>query len=303
MAENIENMDQEQGQQPEQSTANDSGLQEDIFTEIFGGPAVEEFVATDTTEQQPDFLGVEPSEPVQAPADPKDDNSQFQYWQSQADKKQGQIEELKEQVAALSAPRQETPRQETAVQQEIEQVQKPIKPKKPAGFNHSEALDDPESESAKYLTQKDQYVDDLANYMEVAETRREQSAAMQERQRQTSLRNQQVMTELQSKFSYNAAEAADFVEVMNDPSSLSLDNLVQLHQIRRGNRTNAGQVISREQRPDVQQKVAQMENRQRNLTVPQPLGVQPGANVQSNKKVEDQMMDSMIGNFKKKNPF
>jgi len=303
MAENIENMDQEQGQQPEQSTANDSGLQEDIFTEIFGGPAVEEFVATDTTEQQPDFLGVEPSEPVQAPADPKDDNSQFQYWQSQADKKQGQIEELKEQVAALSAPRQETSRQETAVQQEIEQVQKPIKPKKPAGFNHSEALDDQESESAKYLTQKDQYVDDLANYMEVAETRREQSAAMQERQRQTSLRNQQVMTELQSKFSYNAAEAADFVEVMNDPSSLSLDNLVQLHQIRRGNRTNAGQVISREQTPQVRQKVAQMENRQRNLSVPQPLGVQPGANVQSNKKVEDQMMDSMIGNFKKKNPF
>ena len=111
------------------------------------------------------------------------------------------------------------------------------------------------------------------------------------------------MTELQSKYSYTAPEAADFVEVMNDPSSLSLDNLVQLHQIRRGNRTNAGQVINREQRPDVQQKVAQMENRQRNLTVPQPLGVQPGANVQSNKKVEDQMMDSMIGNFNKKNPF
>tara|TARA_Y100000768_G_scaffold318691_1_gene254191 strand:- start:5720 stop:6622 length:903 start_codon:yes stop_codon:yes gene_type:complete len=300
MANNTENMDQMQGQQPEQSTANDSGLQEDIFTEIFGGPAVEEFVATDTTEQQPDFLGVEPSEPVQAPVDPKDDNSQFQYWQSQADKRQGEIDELKTQVAALSAQR-EAP-QEPA-RQEIDKVEKPIKPRKPAGFSHSEALDDPESDSAKYLSQKDQYVDDLAEYMEYAETQREQSAAIQERNRQMALRNQQVMTELQSKYSYTAPEAADFVEVMNDPSSLSLDNLVQLHQIRRGDRANAGQVINREQRPDVQQKVAQMENRQRNLTVPQPLGVQPGANVQSNKKVEDQMMDSMIGNFQKKNPF
>ena len=289
-----------QGQQPEQSTANDSGLQEDIFTEIFGGPAVEEFVATDTTEQQPDFLGVEPSEPVQAPVDPKDDNSQFQYWQSQADKRQSEIDELKTQVAALSAQR-EAP-QEPA-RQEIDKVEKPIKPRKPAGFSHSEALDDPESDSAKYLSQKDQYVDDLAEYMEYAETQREQSAAIQEKNRQMALRNQQVMTELQSKYSYSAPEAADFVEVMNDPSSLSLDNLVQLHQIRRGNRANAGQVINREQRPEVQQKVAQMENRQRNLTVPQPLGVQPGANVQSNKKVEDQMMDSMIGNFNKKNPF
>lgn len=300
MANNTENMDQMQGQQPEQSTANDSGLQEDIFTEIFGGPAVEEFVATDTTEQQPDFLGVEPSEPVQAPVDPKDDNSQFQYWQSQADKRQGEIDELKTQVAALSAQR-EAP-QEPA-RQEIDKVEKPIKPRKPAGFSHSEALDDPESDSAKYLSQKDQYVDDLAEYMEYAETQREQSAAIQERNRQMALRNQQVMTELQSKYSYTAPEAADFVEVMNDPSSLSLDNLVQLHQIRRGDRANAGQVINREQRPEVQQKVAQMENRQRNLTVPQPLGVQPGANVQSNKKVEDQMMDSMIGNFQKKNPF
>jgi|TARA_B100000073_G_scaffold13372_1_gene11113 hypothetical protein len=300
MANNTENMDQMQGQQPEQSTANDSGLQEDIFTEIFGGPAVEEFVATDTTEQQPDFLGVEPSEPVQAPVDPKDDNSQFQYWQSQADKRQSEIDELKTQVAALSAQR-EAP-QEPA-RQEIDKVEKPIKPRKPAGFSHSEALDDPESDSAKYLSQKDQYVDDLAEYMEYAETQREQSAAIQEKNRQMALRNQQVMTELQSKYSYTAPEAADFVEVMNDPSSLSLDNLVQLHQIRRGNRANAGQVINREQRPEVQQKVAQMENRQRNLTVPQPLGVQPGANVQSNKKVEDQMMDSMIGNFNKKNPF
>ena len=300
MANNTENMDQMQGQQPEQSTANDSGLQEDIFTEIFGGPAVEEFVATDTTEQQPDFLGVEPSEPVQAPVDPKDDNSQFQYWQSQADKRQSEIDELKTQVAALSAQR-EAPQEQA--RQEIDKVEKPIKPRKPAGFSHSEALDDPESDSAKYLSQKDQYVDDLAEYMEYAETQREQSAAIQEKNRQMALRNQQVMTELQSKYSYTAPEAADFVEVMNDPSSLSLDNLVQLHQIRRGNRANAGQVINREQRPEVQQKVAQMENRQRNLTVPQPLGVQPGANVQSNKKVEDQMMDSMIGNFNKKNPF
>ena len=300
MANNTENMDQMQGQQPEQSTANDSGLQEDIFTEIFGGPAVEEFVATDTTEQQPDFLGVEPSEPVQAPVDPKDDNSQFQYWQSQADKRQSEIDELKTQVAALTAQR-EAPQEQA--RQEIDKVEKPIKPRKPAGFSHSEALDDPESDSAKYLSQKDQYVDDLAEYMEYAETQREQSAAIQEKNRQMALRNQQVMTELQSKYSYTAPEAADFVEVMNDPSSLSLDNLVQLHQIRRGNRANAGQVINREQRPEVQQKVAQMENRQRNLTVPQPLGVQPGANVQSNKKVEDQMMDSMIGNFNKKNPF
>lgn len=64
-------LDETQGQQPEQSTANESGIQEDIFTEIFGGPAVEEFVATDTSQQQPDNQEVAPSDLVPVNEDPK----------------------------------------------------------------------------------------------------------------------------------------------------------------------------------------------------------------------------------------
>ena len=43
-----------------------------------------------------------------------------------------------------------------------------------------------------------------------------------------------------------------------------------------------------------------MNQRQEKLSIPTPIGVQPGANVQSSKSVEDQMMDSMIGNYKKR---
>ena len=46
-----------------------------------------------------------------------------------------------------------------------------------------------------------------------------------------------------------------------------------------------------------------MQQRQQKLAIPTPIGVQTGANVQSSKSVEDQMMDPMIGNYKKKNPF
>tara|TARA_R100000664_G_C2754774_1_gene142406 strand:+ start:920 stop:1828 length:909 start_codon:yes stop_codon:yes gene_type:complete len=293
-------LDETQGQQPEQSTANESGIQEDIFTEIFGGPAVEEFVATDTSQQQPDNQEVAPSDSVPVNEDPRSDDSQFQYWQSQADKRQAEVDLLKEQVAQLSEQKIQP---EAQVQKETE-VSKPVKPRKPAGFSHSEALDDPESDSAKYLSQKDQYVDDLADYMEHTENQRQQSAVMQEKERQVALRNQQVMSDLQTRHSYSAAEAADFIEVMNDPSSMSLDNLVQLHKIRRGARTQAGVSQAQVQRQaQVQQKVAEMDNRQKNLTVPQPLGVQSGASVQSSTKVEDQMMDSMIQNHKKRNPF
>jgi len=283
-------LDETQGQQPEQSTANESGIQEDIFTEIFGGPAVEEFVATDTSQQQPDNQEVEPSESVPVNEDPRNDDSQFQYWQSQADKRQAEVDLLKEQVAQLSEKRIQP---EAQVEKETE-ISKPVKPRKPAGFSHSEAL--------KYLTQRDNYVDDLANYMEVQDARRAEAAQIDEQQRQIALRNQHVMSELQTKHAYSAADAADFINVMNDPSSMSLDNLVQLHQMRRGQRTEVNPNVQKRQQR-VAKKVELMDNRQNNLSVPQPLGVQSGASVQSSTKVEDQMMDSMIANHKKRNPF
>ena len=291
-------LDETQGQQPEQSTANESGIQEDIFTEIFGGPAVEEFVATDTSQQQPDNQGVEPSESVPVNEDPRSDDGQFQYWQSQADKKQVEVDLLKEQVAQLTEKRIQP---EAQVEKETE-VSKPVKPRKPAGFSHSEALDDPESESAKYLSHRDNYVDDLANYMEVQDARRAEAAQIDEQQRQVALRNQHVMSALQTKHAYSAADAADFINVMNDPSSMSLDNLVHLHQMRRGQRTEVNPNVQKRQQR-VAKKVELMYNRQNNLSVPQPLGVQSGASVQSSTKVEDQMMDSMIQNHKKRNPF
>jgi hypothetical protein len=295
-------LDETKGQQPEVSTANDSGIQEDIFSEIFGQPATEEFVATDNSQEQPDNQGVTPSDPVPVDIDPTNDNGQFQYWQSQADKKQIEVDLLKEQVAGLTANKSES---EAPVERETEKLSRPVKPRKPADFNHSEALDNPEGENAKYLAKKDNYVDDLADYMENAESQREKVAQAQEQQRQIGLRNQQVMTDLQSKYEYNAAEAADFIDVMNDPSSMSLDNLVQLHKIRKGQRTNVNAVNQVDQRQirQSQQKMQLMDNRQKNLSVPQPLGVQSGASVQSSNKVEDQMMDTMIKHHGKRNPF
>ena len=47
----------------------------------------------------------------------------------------------------------------------------------------------------------------------------------------------------------------------------------------------------------------QLKQRKEKMSIPKPITTQPSVNVQSSKKVEDQMMDSMIGNYKKKNPF
>jgi len=47
-----------------------------------------------------------------------------------------------------------------------------------------------------------------------------------------------------------------------------------------------------------------MQSRAPKLTIPKPIGVQPGQSVQSPKQsTENNMMDSMIANHKKQNPF
>ena len=78
---------------------------------------------------------------------------------------------------------------------------------------------------------------------------------------------------------------------MSSPDSLSLDNLVQLHQLK----MNSGSQQVTQITPEAQQKAAVMNQRNEKLSIPKPIGVQPGASDQSpTKNVEDKMMDAMI---------
>jgi len=290
------NMDNTQEQKVESQTATEPTSQEDIFAQVFGQSNEDEFVAKvpsspETTEQN------ETSD-VQSDVEPKDDPSSYQYWQSQADKRAAEVELLKSQVTELMKARTSTPAE--PAKEETVKLERPVKPRKPADYDHSEALADPESESGKYLARQEQYMDSLANYMESVESQRETAMRKQMEEQQVQMRNQKLITDLQTHYGYSGQEAADFIDKMSQPDSLSLDNLVKLHKLNNPvrNQNTISQVT-----PEAQQKQFMMNQRQEKLSIPTPIGVQPGANVQSSKSVEDQMMDSMIGNFKKKNPF
>ena len=85
-------MDNVDGQAVEGITTEPTTASEDIFNEIFG--QAQEQVATDSQEV------VENETPdIQTAEEPKNDPGQFQYWQSQADKRQAEVEMLKTQMA------------------------------------------------------------------------------------------------------------------------------------------------------------------------------------------------------------
>lgn len=293
---NIEekNMAEVQEQKDDAVTAIEApSTQEDIFADIFGQQA-EPIVATDN--QQPNITPEDETSNVPSTNDPKDDSDQFQYWQSQADKRSAEVELLKGQVSELMAAKTATP--EEPVQRETV-IEKPVKPSKPADYDHSEALADPESKSAKYLSDREMYMDNMLEYTTELEANRMEKLEQQQASQQKEISRQKLVNDLQGKYNYSNEQASDFIKTMSSPDSLSLDNLVQLHKMRTGNAPQEFTQVT----PQAQEKAALMSNRQEKLSIPKPIGVQPGASRQSSKTVENQMMDSMVADFKKKNPF
>ena len=291
------NMDNVQEQQVEGQTAIEPTVQEDIFSEVFGQQDAEQFVAKAAPESEPEIIDEGQPSNVQPTEDPTNDADSYKYWQSQADKRAAEVDLLKSQVTELMKVQTSTPAE--PAKEETVRVEKPVKPRKPADYDHSEALADPESMSGKYLSKQEQYFDSLTNYMESVEQNRETVMQKQMHEQEAQMRNQKLVTDLQTHYGYSGPEAADFIDRMSKPDSLSLDNLVKLHKLNQGN----APVQVTQVTPEAQQKQAIMSRRQEKLSIPTPIGVQPGANVQSSKTVENQMMDSMIGNYKKKNPF
>ena len=149
------------------------------------------------TEPEPEIvIESEPSE-VQSDNSPKDDSDSYKYWQSQADKRAAEVDLLKSQVTELMKAQASTPAE--PAQEEIPSIEKPVKPRKPANYDHSEALADPDSDSGKYLSKQEQYIDNLANYMTEVDERRNQEIQRQQAQQAEFQRNQKVISDLQSK--------------------------------------------------------------------------------------------------------
>ena len=243
----------------------------------------------------------------------QNDNS-HRYWQSQHDKKQAELDEIKskyadmEEIIPIARHIKRNPEllnvdKETKTEEKaLPEVVKPEKPVRPSDFSRSEAMADPDSASAKYLDAQDDYVTSMSEYMLEKETRREQLIQKQQEQNAVIQRDQQTLSDLTSKHGYTPDLANDFMQTMKDPQSLSLDNLVKLHKLNIGMNTTEGtpQQVS----PQAQQKQQVMEARQPKAQIPKPIGVTPGQSIQSStKRTEDNMMDIMMNNHKKDNPF
>ena len=98
------------------------------------------------------------------------------------------------------------------------------------------------------------------------------------------------------QYGMGSEEAQAFIEQMSKPDSLTMDNLVQLWRIQRGQGAPTNASVPA-------QPSAAFQQTQRAQQVPSPMGVMPGSSQLAQGSAEDQIMDGMISDFDSKNPW
>jgi hypothetical protein len=238
----------------------------------------------------------------------------FQYWQSQADKKAKELEEVKsrysdlEEIAPIARYIRENPQVLNSVESSLsankpmdtirkdtsqELAKKPEKPSKPADYDPIEAANDTESNSFKYRESMEGYRDAMMDFYEAREQNRD--LEVQQQQEQVAQQNymENVRSQLSNVYGFGERESESFIKDMSRPESLSLENLVTVWKLK--NKPTEQQIRA-------PKKVQQMRSQAEKLSVKQPVGIAPSQG-QVARGVEDQLMDAMVADYKSKNPW
>ena len=231
------------------------------------------------------------------------DENRYQYWQSQADKYKNELDALKQQQ---SQAQPEAPVEQEADVEEFPPP--PEKPKRPRTYNREEAYADPNSESARYLDEVEEWRDNISEYNSLKtqydnaimqekfdniEKERVEAAKKQQASQQQAAQQAEIKSHVMANYGMSEVETNDFMQKMSDPASITIDNLVQLYRLQNGNsaKGNEGPSPAFQQTKNAQQ-------------VPSPMGVMPsGQSNTDNQSFEDKVMDNLIGNFNSKNPW
>lgn len=103
--------------------------------------------------------------------------------------------------------------------QEVQELKMPVKPVKPQGYNRSDAVLDPESESYRYQLAQDEYLEQVAEYQlavsskSIEKQRQEQDLV--ERERAKNEGRVQVVSDLINKKGFSKTEAESFYTYFN----------------------------------------------------------------------------------------
>lgn len=350
-------MNEEARQEEQVEEVVDNRVQEELSDPFTQQP--EDLLADDSTDPFAELLQVDPQEidpsivpegePVQqvqqevqqqeVNAPIKEDQNQYQYWQSQADKRSKElngvldnfgvksVDELSAKYGDIQdiAPIARYVKSNPSVLDNVEaslsngenqgqpsqgnqepSLQQPQKPTKPSNYDALDAYSDPNSESFKYRDSVDEYRDNMVEYSQ-AENQNLKNQMIQEKENQQKVQESARMrNDLITNYKMEPEEVDNFVNYMSSPESVSVDNLVTLWKGQQSQAASAPTQAPQGAREGTKapDQTAQAMIRQREkLSMPQPVSVTPGSGQGADQTPESSVMDAMINDYSKQNPW
>ncbi len=166
----------------------------------------------------------------------KEDSSRFEYWQSQANKHQKELDELKgSQLHSIAKYIQKNPDMLDVVEDGIRGGQttrpqgtpeKPARPQKPENYDVSEAHD-PDTASGRYRADYDTYLEKKDIYNDV----REDQANIQAKRNEEKIKLAELRTGLVRRGGLNESEADEFLNMLDGPESKSPEVLAKFYRV------------------------------------------------------------------------
>lgn len=217
-----------------------------VLESIFGTPTNDAFdedqwVDGDTPEQQPDL-----PKPEEAPEPKPQDNDavRYQYWQAEADKRAVELAKTKAEVDYYKHLAELNQQVEPQEPETFAFPDPPERPKPPLGYSVEEALQNPQSPSAKFAADYQQWQEDIIEYsslktkyleatmqekFEALENEKAQMAQQRQAQEQYAQQMAAVKNEVK-KFGADDKATDDFIKWSSSPESLTIDNLYKFWQ-------------------------------------------------------------------------
>tara|TARA_B110000444_G_scaffold67619_1_gene63611 strand:+ start:11199 stop:12194 length:996 start_codon:yes stop_codon:yes gene_type:complete len=320
---------QEAFQEPMETS---QGQSDSVFDDLFQGEAEATF-AEENTENVNSEVQAGYSEEV------NDKNTDsYTYWQSEADKRANERDDLYNALGVRSVEEaREMANQYKDVmpiakyvknnkqvldvveaslrgepignQQEVEnqptQVQKPVKPVQPQGYDALDSIQDPESTSYKYRQELETYRDDIIDYTQMENETLRNNIQMSQQEQQRVGEVNQLKDQLRNQYGYNPQQADDFVSWAAQDQSFSMENLIDLHGRIRGinNLPAPTQPSQPFVEPQVERKMQEMIAQRQRLSQPGTVATAGSGDTMSQRPVEDRVMEELVSSDRKANPW
>ena len=204
----------------------------------------------------------------------KDAPQRMAYWQSKTDKATNENNVLRQEMNEIKSVLGSMQQSFSAGDQngspqgnQFDPSKEPTQPQRPTNYNEVDAFNDPDSESFRYRTAKDQYQDNMMDYLRSADTARQEQSRQQMAKQEQQMVMRGAYDHVHNNYGWDNQKSSQFVDWAMNPENVNMDVLAKVY--------DATHSPNPEQ-ARIQNKAQEMKAQQERLIIPRTTTVESG---------------------------